>query len=186
MQRGKLIKMTEYADFVKKAQKEAEKEEFADHWLCGSEYFSCGESNDKYYNHAYAIAVAIIGRIYAVHKGNNSDYHNGIAYIAERLGISKRKVKCLRKKHKAYRSYIFKTPYIISDIIEKIISLLKDQETHVLVQKFLNTYNEALYRDLLIETQYYAIKNSATRTGRAEILKVEGLLDNMIDKIGGK
>lgn len=175
----------DYNRLSEDAKREAEKEEFSDYFMIGSNYFSCGFSKNSYYNNAYTVAIAIIGKIYGAKGGNNSDYHKGIAYIAKQLGISKRQVKSLRKKYKVHKGYEFKTPYIIPDIVEKIIVLLQGQENNVLVQKMVNTYNEILYRKLLVGVQYNAIKNAASELKRRKVLEVEGKLDHLTQNFGG-
>lgn len=142
---------TDYNRLSEDARKEAEKEGFSDYFMIGSNYFSCGFSYDSYYNNAYVVAIAIIGKIYGSKGGNNSDYHKGIVYVAKELGISKRQVKSLRKKYKVHKGYEFKTPYVIPDIVEKIIMLLQEQKNNALVQKMVSPYKEMLYRKLLVE-----------------------------------
>lgn len=176
---------SEYNRLSGDAIREAGKEEVFDYFMFGSNYFSCGFSHNSYYNHAYAVAIAIIGKIYGSNDGNNSDYHKGIAYVAKELGISKRQVKSLRKKYKVHKGYEFKTPYVIPDIAEKIIMLLQGQENNELVKNMVRTYNEVLYRKLLIGVQYNEIKNAATALKRKEVLEVEGKLDHLTQNYGG-
>lgn len=174
----------DYNRLSKDAIEEARKFSISDPFMFGNHYFSCGFSYNSYYNHAYAVAIAIIGKIYGSDDGNNSDYHKGIAYVAKKLGISKRQVKSPRKKHKVHKGYEFKTPYGIPDIIEKIIMLLQEQENNALVQELVDTYNEVLYRRLLVGVQYDAIKIAARR-GREKVLEVEGRLDHLTQTFGG-
>ena len=168
------------------AVREAYKNDWTDYLFFGSKYFSCGYSKkEKHYNYNYAVIVSIIGRIYGTNLGKNSDYHNGIAYISSELGISKRQVKSLRKQYDAHGGHEYKTPYVISKIIELIIKLLQDNASEELINDFLKDDYGKLYRDVLINKQYGAIKNAASVTKKEDVLLVEGELNHLTQIIGG-
>ncbi len=149
-----------------------------DDLLCfGKNYFACGYHPDAtYYNHTYAVAIAIIGKIYGSKYGNMSNYHKGIAYIAEEVGVSKRCVKALRKKMKGQGGYIFKTPYSIPQIVDKIVKLLQPHEKYEMVVRLVKNHESDLYREILIGKQYAAINAAANAVKRKKVLEVSGEL----------
>ena len=173
---------TEYDGISEKAISKASRTEFSDFFCRGRSYFSCGSSTSQFYNNSYAIAIALIGKIYASDNSNKSDYHNGIAFIANALGLSKRQVKVLRKNFKTRSRYSFKTPYSIPEIIEKIIELLQHEKNNDLIQDFCQSQNTPFYRNMLIEKQYRAIQIAASRGNREEVLLVEGKLNQLIQR----
>ncbi|MBD5097313.1 MAG: hypothetical protein HDT40_10060 [Lachnospiraceae bacterium] len=175
----------EYNRLSGDAIKEAGKSEISDCFMLENNYFCCGYSRKIFYNHTYAVAIAIIGKIYGSNSGDNSNYHKGISYIAKELGISKRQVKSLRKKYKVHGGYEFKTPYKIPAIVEKIIILLQEQENDEMIQKMVRTYDETLYRTLLIGVQYDEIRTAATALKRKKVLEVEGKLKNLTQNFRG-
>ncbi len=75
--------LDEYNKLAGDAIGEACKVDLSEYFTYGDKYFSCGYSKNHYYNHPFAVAVAIIGKEYSSKGGNNSYYHKGIAYIAK-------------------------------------------------------------------------------------------------------
>ena len=56
----------------------------------------------KYYNLNYAVALSLIGRLYGDKESKNSDYHKGVVYISDALGISKRQSENPTEKGKTW------------------------------------------------------------------------------------
>lgn len=136
----------------------------------GSNYFTCGyqpstDIDAMYYNNIIAKAFELIGRLYTTKDNKQSNYKRGVAFIASETGVSKRHVKVLRKKYKAHffnnSGYVFRTPYDISDILEKIIELLDRKGSDSEVESFLQKHKGELYRIVLIGRQYTAIEIAA-------------------------
>lgn len=150
----------------------------------GMHYFSCGWGKETYYNHPFSIAIAIIGQLYGDKNSGRSDYHNGIAVIANNLGITKRQIKVLRKKMKCKGGFSFKTPYSIASILSNIIDLLKKQENDLNVKKFLSRQISDMYREFLIEKQFEAIKEAANKGKRSKVKRVADELRGITTKVG--
>ena len=171
-----------FAELAEKAIDESERPEFSDLFYLGKNYFSCGFSHEKYYNHSYAVAIAIIGKRYASDLSDRSDYHNGIAYISNRFKLTKKQVKALRKNFKVHNGYEFKTPYCIPQIVEEIIKLLHQKENDDLVKEFCKKQKTFLYRDMIVEKQYKEIKIAASMSKRQEVLSIEGKLGQLTQR----
>lgn len=185
-----IIMSLEYTRISNASITSIEQPEPMDYIPFGNKYFPCGYSKERYYNQPFAVAMGIIGKIYGVSDGRNKDYHKGIAYIAKELRISKRQVKTLCKKYKSHRGYEFKTPLTIPQIVEKIIILLQANESNDLVKELVRTYNEDLYRTLLIKLEYNEIKNEEENSKKLKnqskhlvICNIAGQLDNLTQKI---
>lgn len=148
-------------------------------------YFPTGFSLNSYNNYNYTMVIAMIGKKYNLNKkGKNSNYHNGIAYLANELNISKRKVKSLRKKFKVLGGYQFKIPYEIADIVELIIEILKQHEENNGMKDFVSQHRGEMYRDILIGEQKDAIDISVEETGDNDITEIQGYLDKLTEKCG--
>ena len=169
--------MINYIDMERNVIAEVSKFDVDDLMAFGLHYFSCGWKREIYYNFNYAVALALIGKLYGDSKGKNSDYHKGVEYIANAVGISKRQVKILRKKVKGKHGYWFKTPYATAKIIRKVIDKLREQEGEECVRSFLKNNDKKMYREILIAEQYEAIK--AARKGNRR--KVMDLADDLRD-----
>lgn len=157
---------TDFSDEFDDAKVEAGKFDVDDILAFGTNYFHCGykpkeDPDGRYYNHSIAVAFAIIGKLYCPSQKGSSNYHKGVAYIAKKLEISKRKVKVLRKKFSREGGYVFITPYQICTILEKMIELLSEKETDPMVKEYLQQRRSDLYREILIAKQYAAVMNSA-------------------------
>lgn len=150
----------------------------------GPNYFSCGWGENKYYNHHFAIAIALIGSIYGDKKTGRSNYHKGIAFIADELEITKRQIKVLRKKMKYKDGFCFKTPYSIPGILKKVIDLLKTKEQNADVKTFLSRQISNMYREVLIEKQFEAIKEAARKGNRERVRNVSDDLKEITSKVG--
>ncbi len=150
----------------------------------GANYFRCGWGEGKYYNHSFSIAIAMIGSIYGNKDSGRSDYHNGIDFIASELGITKRQIKVLRKKMKHKDGFSFKTPYNISTTLKKIIDLLKRQEQNPDVKNYLSQQESEMYREILIEKQFEAIKEAAKKGKREKVKNVADELRGITTKVG--
>lgn len=179
-----------YTDFFDDAKAEAGRMDLVDVLPYGSNYFSCGYTpgnvdNSCYYNHTIAIAFAIIGKLYCEKRTGTSNYHQGVTYIAERAGVSKRQVKVLRKKYKFHGGYVFKTPYKIPEILTIMINLLDDKQIEPLVVEYLKDRRNDMYRDVLINKQFEAIEITARRNVDDKIKEVYNKLDCITKKIGG-
>lgn len=184
-----IIMSPEYNIISRESIEAAEENEIIDLLPFLDKYFPCGHSKERYYNNPFAVAMGIIGKIYGNGNSRNKDYHKGIAYIAKELGISKRQVKALRKKYKSHKGYEFKTPFTIPQIVGKVIMLLQANESNDLVKEFVKTYDEDLYRTLLIKVEYEAIKIEEENSKKLrnqlkhlEICNIAGKLDNLTQK----
>lgn len=144
--------------------------DFDDFLSVGSNYFTCGfkpstDIDAMYYNNIIAKAFELIGKKYTKKEGEESDYKRGITFIASESGVNKRHVKVLRKKYKAHffknTGFVFRTPYDISDILDKIIELLERIKADSEVEIFLEKYKGELYRTVLIGRQYTAVEVAA-------------------------
>lgn len=143
------------------AKIEAGRFDMDDIFAFGSHYFECGYSNECYYNHSMAVAIAIIGKLYGAQQDRGSNYHKGVAYIAGEVGLSKRQVKVLRKKMAWRGGYAFKTSYRIHEIILKMIDLLDAKKANLIVAQYLQQQTSDMYREILIAEQYAAIRAAA-------------------------
>lgn len=150
----------------------------------GINYFDCGWGNEKYYNHSFSIAVALIGSIYGDKKSGRSNYHNGITFISNQLGIAKRQIKVLRKKMKCRGGFSFKTPYNIASTLTAVIDLLKKQENNSDVEIFLSQQISDMYREVLVEKQFESIKEAAKKGNRDRVKKVADELREITTKVG--
>lgn len=126
----------------------------------GRRYLKTGICNTQYYNVAYAQALEIIGLLYCAYDNSkNGNYHKGVAYIAERVGVSKAEIKSLRKNFKWKKDMrIYKIPYNTSEIVQEISELLKNKVNEPVVKNFLDKQNKSLYVLILINKQYYLVK----------------------------
>lgn len=126
----------------------------------GRRYFKTGRKNLQYYNVAYAQALEIIGMLYCSDDhSRNGNYHNGVAYVAKKVGVSKAEIKSLRKNFRLKKTtFIFKIPYNTGKIVHEISELLKKQINEPIVMNFLNKQDKSLYVLVLINEQYYLIK----------------------------
>ena len=162
---------------------EASKLDFDDIMAFGPHYFGCGWMKYKYYNLNYAVALSLIGRLYGDKESKNSDYHKGVVYISDALGISKRQVKILRKKVKHGNGSWFKIPYTTAAIIKKIINKLRETEQEEYVSSFLKKCNSTVYREILIPDQFEAIK-AARKGERQKVLDLADELKDITIKVG--
>lgn len=126
----------------------------------GHRYFKTGICNSRYYNVAYAQALEIIGLLYCAYDNSkNGNYHKGVAYVAERVGVSKAEIKSLRKNFKWKKeTLIYKIPYNTSEIVKEISELLRNKINEPIVKNFLDKQNKSLYVLILINKQYYLVK----------------------------
>ena len=158
-----------------------------DDLMCfGKHYFVCGyHPTEMYYNHTFAVAIAIIGKLYGEKYGRMSNYHKGIAYIADELSVSRRCIKAIRKKMHGQGGYVFKTPYVIPLIVKKMIALLQAYEQNEIVEALLKGQDSKMYREILIGKQYSAINAAASKGKRARVLEVAGALGAITQKVQG-
>lgn len=138
-------------------------------------YFWCGHTSQPFYNFNFMIAMEIIGRhLNAV--GSNSDYHNGISYIAKQAKVSKTQVKAIRKKMKIFGRYEFKTSKSFDVILAEIINALENCGVSV-KEEFSNPHK--LYRNTLVYEQYSAIRVAAERSDDQKIHNIASTLEGM-------
>lgn len=149
-----------------------------------SSYFLCGYGKKTYFNYSFAMAIEIIGKNYGDNR-SNSNYHKGIAYIADELNITKAQVKSLRKKIRVRNGYEFKTPFTIPIILNTMIELLSKIESNEEVKEFAKKTNDPKYRNKLINLQYDAIRMAAIEGRRKKVLEVEGELATMVAEYKG-
>ncbi len=178
---------TNFSDEFDNAKVEAGRFDVDDILSFGINYFHCGykpkeDADGCYYNHSIAIAFAVIGKLYGSSQKGISNYHKGVAYIASEIGISKRQVKVLRKKFLREGGYVFKTPYQINAILEKMIELLSDKESDAMVKEYLQQRKSDVYREILIAKQYAAIMAAAQWDEKVNL--VYGKLKVITKKVG--
>lgn len=173
--------VTDFSNEFNDAVIEAQKFNRDDILAFGRNYFECGYSGQCYYNHAVAVAIAIIGKLYGSSKSKGSNYHKGIAYIAKEVNLSKRQIKALRKKMLWRRGYVYKTSYKIHEIISKIIDLLDAKKTEPILIQFLKQQANDMYREILIAEQYAAIR-AAARWDR-KVNGVRGELEKLTKRV---
>lgn len=142
--------------------------DFSDCLPFGSNYFICGytpatKSSERYYNHFIAIAFSLIGKIYGTSNNGSSNYHRGVAFIAQQIGVSKRQVKVLRKKYKIHGAYVFRTPYEVDLIVSKMIELLENSKADEMIVEYLKDKIDKMYREILIGEQFNAIEIAANQ-----------------------
>ncbi len=164
--------MNNYYDDEERIEK-IMKTDKSDLFAFGSEYFKCGyisrETKEAaYYNYVMAQVFEIIGKVYGNKNNRESDYKRGVDFISENLGISKTKIKILRKKVRVVKGYVFKIPYSIDIIIKEIIELLLQKNTEIMIYKYMLKYKGEMYRDVLIYKQYSAIMNSSENSRKIE------------------
>lgn len=158
---------------------EAKKDSISDWLPIGFSYFWCGGLDEKYYNHSFAMAIEIIGKLYGDKNHKKSNYQKGIAYIAKELDITKTQVKSLRKTMTIRNRNSFKTPYMIPQIVNKIITLLKNGENSDEVKLFIEKcQGELLYRSMIISKQYETIVVAA-KNGRQKVKDIAKQLNAM-------
>lgn len=155
------------------AKVESAKFDFVDILPYGSNYFTCGYTPLRvvrgcYYNHSIAVAFSLIGKKYGPPNNGTSNYHKGVTYIAQRVGISKRQVKVLRKQFKVRGAYVFRTPYTIANILEVMIDLLEKNNSDELIVEYLRDKRDKMYREVLIGKQFESIEISANQKMQVE------------------
>lgn len=145
-------------------------------------YFWCGRSLVSFYNIYFVAAMEVIGK-YCNPVGKNSDYHNGIVYIATQSGVSNAQVKAISKKMRHLGGYEFKTSRSFDKIMAEIIKALKDNEKRPEVQKLM--YNYKYYRDMVAYSQCSSIRVAAKDSGdkvlRNIVIHLDGMLDTLSD-----
>ena len=160
--------------------------DFDDILVFGTNYFRCGWDKEKYYNHSFSIAIALIGSIYGNKNSGRSDYHNGISFIASELGITKRQIKVLRKKMKHKDGFSFRTPYNISTILQRIIELISTHISDPDVEEYISQQSSTMYREFLIGKQFEAIKEAAKKGKREKVKNVADELKGITAKVVSK
>lgn len=173
------------------AKVEAGKFDFVDMLPYGLNYFTCGYTplrfaNGCYYNHSIAVAFSLIGKTYGSKNDGTSNYHKGVTYIAQRVGVSKRQVKVLRKQFKAHGAYVFRTPYTIANILEVVIELLEKNNSDELIVEYLRDKRDEMYREVLIGKQFEAIEIAANQKVQVEKVRdVYNKLNCITKTVGG-
>lgn len=162
--------------FFDDAKVESGKFDFVDILPYGTNYFTCGYTplrvaNGCYYNNSIAVAFSLIGKIYGNKNNGTSDYHKGITYIAQKVGVSKRQVKVLRKQFKVHGAYVFRTPYTIANILEAMIDILEKNNSDELIVEYLKDKRDKMYREVLIAKQFESIEIAANKNVQAEKVK---------------
>ena len=168
------------------AKAESGKDDIDDIFSIGVNYFNCGYRNiqeKQFYNHSMAVALALVGALCDKNGKGGSNYHRGVAYIANKLNISKRQVKVLRKQLRWKGGYAFRTPYIICGILVEIIDVLNSNLSDNMVKAFLESKDGIMYRDILSPEQYAAIKRSASVGERDKVKHVAEALNLLTDKV---
>lgn len=173
--------VADFSNEFNNAKTQAAKFDKDDIFAFGMHYFECGYSDKCYYNHAVAVAIAIIGKLYGSSQSKGSNYHKGVAYIAREVNLSKRQVKALRKKMSWRGGYVFKTSYRICEIIKKMIDLLDAKKAEPILIQFLRQQTDDMYREILIAEQYAAIRAAARRDQKVN--EVRGELEELTKKV---
>lgn len=142
-------------------------------------YFWCGHTASPFYNFNFMIAMELIGRnLNAI--GSNSDYHNGVAYIAKKAGVTKTQVKAIRKKLKVFNHYEFKTSKKFHVILLEIIDALEECGIPI-KNEFAKPHK--LFRDTLVYDQYSAIRVAAANSEDQDIHVIATKLEGMRKEI---
>ncbi len=176
----------DYQSLFDNAKAESGKDDFDDMLSRGINYFNCGYRNireEQIYNHSIAVALALVGVLCDKNGQSGSNYHKGVAYIANKLSISKRQVKVLRKQLRWKGGYAFRTPYTIREILVEVIAVLKSNLSNPMVRAFLDSKDGIMYRDILIAEQYAAIKRAANVGNRDRVKQVAEALNLLTDKV---
>lgn len=139
-------------------------------------YFWCGHSEKAFLNFRFTNAIILIGRMNKI-DSHNSDYHNGIAYIARKAGVTKSQVKAIKRKYKKAKGYEFKTSYDFDKIIGAVIIALNEIEDKKQIEELLD--GEDSIRNFLVFEQYSAIKVAADRSHNDRISRMAIELDGM-------
>lgn len=164
--------------------KEANNNNYDDYLTIGHLYFTCGWSENTYFNEQYVTAIALIGLCYTNKVKGKSNYSRGIKYIADDLGISRTQVKSLRKKMEASDGYAFKTPISTARIIERIIALLLAACENEVVKEYLRINKNKMFRTVLLHNQNEAIQIAANKPGAHRVRKVANELNRITMKVG--
>lgn len=199
---GNKMKKKEITEVLAQGQKQIQKGDISDITVFSNKYFKCGFEKEREFNYAYGAGLSIIGRVYN-HKGisvdkygdknksnRNSDYHNGVAYLAKEAKVTASEVKAIRKTFKARAGYCYRLPYNFDKIVGKMIELLSKLDNKIKKVYFKN-YNGVTYRQILVQNQCAAINygvneaksNNVSSEKVDKIVQIKKNVDAMKSKI---
>lgn len=199
---GNKMKKKEITEVLAQGQKQIQKGDISDITVFSNKYFKCGFEKEREFNYAYGAGLSIIGRVYN-HKGisvdkygdknksnRNSDYHNGVAYLAKEAKVTASEVKAIRKTFKARAGYCYRLPYNFDKIVGKMIELLSELDNKIKKVYFKN-YNGVTYRQVLVQNQCaainYGVKEAKSNNVSSEkvdkIVQIKNNVDGMASKI---
>lgn len=199
---GNKMKKKEIAEVLAQGQKQIQKGDISDITVFSNKYFKCGFEKEREFNYAYGAGLSIIGRVYN-HKGisvdkygdknksnRNSDYHNGVAYLAKEAKVTASEVKAIRKTFKARAGYCYRLPYNFDKIVGKMIELLRELDNKIKKVYFKNYYG-VTYRQVLVQNQCaainYGVKEAESNNVSSEkvdkIVQIKKNVDYMKSKI---
>ncbi len=137
------------------AEKEIAESDISDYIYLSHKYFKCGNLKKMEYNQAFGAALSIIGKEHKLTP--NSNYHNGVVYLAKKAGVSSSEIKAIRKTFGHTGCFKYRLPYTFDIIIREMINLLMGIEDKKNIETFAERYNGYSYRDTLIGKQYRVI-----------------------------
>ena len=172
--------MGKYKEHKRAAQEFAKKTEVSDHlYWCKNKYFTTISGDSIEYNFNYAMAIEIVGNIVKLDTEQVSHCHAGVKYIARNTGATSREVKSLKRTFKKHMlsdadRYVYRVSYKAWKILECIIETLEKHKNTPLVSKFLKKNKDTiLYRTILVNKEYMAIRDAYNRLDNDERKKEE-------------
>jgi hypothetical protein len=182
------MEKSEIIQILSQAENEIQKSDISDKILLLNKYFKCGFSKMCEYNYAYGAGLSIIGRVYN-HGGNkNSDYHNGVVYLAEKSKVTSSEIKAIRKAFKSRKGYCYRISYKFDEILKNMIELLMNTDNNI-KKMYFKKYKGYTYRGVLAKNQCeainYAIKEAEGMSSEKiqRIEKIQGNIEMMVCKI---
>lgn len=178
---GNTMEKSEIIQILSQAENEIEKADISDKILFSNKYFKCGFAKQCEYNYAYGAGLSIIGRVYN-HGGNkNSDYHNGVVYLAEKSKVTSSEIKAIRKAFKSRKGYCYRISYKFDVILKNMIELLMNTDNNI-KKVFFKKYKGYTYRAVLAKNQCeainYAVKE-AEKISSEKIQRIEKIQVNI-------
>lgn len=175
------MKKKEIIQVMSQGSDKVEKADISDKILLLNKYFKCGFSKEIDYNYAYGAGLSIIGRVYNHGENKNSDYHNGVVYLAEKSNVTSSEVKAIRKAFKARKGYCYRISYKFDDILKNMIELLMNIDNKI-KKEYFKKYTGYTYRQVLAENQCEAINYAIRDTEKissGKIQKIEMIQANI-------
>ena len=128
------------------------------------------------YNQAFGAALSIIGKEHKLTP--NSNYHNGVVYLAKKAGVSSSEIKAIRKTFGHTGCFKYRLPYTFDIIIREMINLLMGIEDKKNIETFAERYNGYSYRDT-IELDLKEMENEMESVSSRKIDRITKIKDNI-------